>query len=205
MNGHVRTVRAACTVDAPGAIRRDVATVLFTDIEGFTRLTEVLPLERTAEIVGQYYDALAAAADATGGTVDRFMGDGALIYWTQSRHGPRHATLALDSVARLRAAFRTPQGAQRLAGGMPVRFGIHSGEVAVGRIGAAQTLVGDVVNVAARLQGAAKALPADPADDRIRGYVSAETLRRVGGNRVAGEFRRLTLSGRKSQILARRW
>lgn len=205
MNQHIGKVRALRPVDAPQDVVRDIATVLFTDIEGFTRLTEVLPLERTAEIVGQYYEALASAADATGGTVDRFMGDGALVYWTQSRHGLRHAERALECVALLRDAFRAPAGAQRLAGGMPVRFGIHSGEVAVGRIGSAQTLVGDVVNVAARLQEAAKALPTETADARLRGFVSAETLRRIDGQRAAGEFRRLALSGRKSQILARRW
>ncbi|WP_162409169.1 adenylate/guanylate cyclase domain-containing protein [Acuticoccus sediminis] len=195
----------------PSAIEltKDVVTVLFTDLEGFTRLTEALPLERTAAILGQYYDALLSVAKATGGRVDRFIGDGAMLYWSRTRHGPPHADRAVAAVGLLREALarQEPHKGDRIAAGLPVRFGVHTGEVMFGQIGAgdtSRTMVGDVVNVAFRLQQAAKALAPRPVDGGLRGYVSRETTRHLTADRPTGTFQILALPGRRHAALAQR-
>lgn len=199
-----------CKTPPPSTrLSRDVVTVLFTDIEGFTRLTEALPLERTAAILAQYYDALLAVAEETQGTVDGFIGDGAMLYWSRARHGVEHADLALSAVLALRAALAR-QGTRvgdRIASGLPVRFGVHTGEVMVGKVGEGDmplTLIGDVVNVAFRLQQAAKALPPRPVDGGLRGYVSRDTTRHLTGVEPDGEMQTLTLPGRRRAALAQR-
>lgn len=190
-------------------LSRDVVSVLFADLEGFTRLTEALPLERTAAILAQYYDAILSVAEVTSGNVDRFIGDGAMIYWSRTRHGPAHADHAVAAVGLLREAVARQEGAQgdRLAAGLPLRFGIHTGEVMIGQIGeggAAPTMVGDVVNVAFRLQQAAKALAPRPSDGGLRGYVSRETARHLTRERPDSPFEILALPGRTHAALVQR-
>lgn len=191
-------------------VSRDHVTVLFVDIEGFTRLTELLPLERTAEILTQYYATLLSTAHRTAGTADRFVGDGGLIYWSRSRNGADHAIAALSAVRLLREELARGGGREktRVASGLPIRFGVHSGDVMIGRFGesaVSETLLGDVVNVAFRLQQAARALPRRAEDDHARGYVSRDTCRLLRAATVESEFDRLTLPGRKRAILARRF
>ncbi len=190
-------------------LAKDVVTVLFADIEGFTRLSEALPLERTAAVLSQYYDALLSVAEATNGTVDRFIGDGAMIYWARARHGAAHADLALESVDLLREAVRgqAVKNGDRIASGLPLRVGVHTGEVLMGQIGEgamALTLVGDVVNVAFRLQQAAKRLSPRADDAGLRGYVSRETMRHLTGERPGGMYETLVLPGRRRAAMAQR-
>ena len=196
--------------DAAACMRKGVVTVLFTDIEGFTRLTEALPLERTADVLTQYYTTLLELAAETSATIDRFVGDGALFYWSRERHGGEHAALALKAAVRLRAILlSSDEGSRpRIAGGLPVRFGIHSGEAILGRFAEseqAETLLGDVVNVASRLQEAAKGLVPQADDGRVRGYVSLDTMRHLPPGRLPAKFDRLGLPGRRRAILAHRY
>ena len=190
-------------------LARDVVTVLFADLEGFTRLTEALPLERTAAILAQYYDAILSVAEASSGHVDRFIGDGAMVYWSRTRHGLPHADNAVAAVRRLREALarQESQSGDRIAAGLPLRVGIHTGEVMIGQIGeagAAPTMVGDVVNVAFRLQQAAKALAPRPGDGGLRGYISRETARHLTAQDRPGAFETIDLPGRRHGALVQR-
>lgn len=129
------------------------ATVVVTDLRGFTGWAQHRPpidvLARLNEVQG----VLAAAVLAEGGTVDKFMGDGMLAVFGAPHPEPDHAERALRAVDRIRAAMaRFPDFA--------LGIGVHSGEIVVGCLGSGIrlefTVLGDTVNVASRLEAATK-------------------------------------------------
>ncbi len=135
-----------------------LVTLLFTDVEGFTSFAETLPPERLAQLLGHYFAAMTAAVTATGGTVDKYIGDALMVLWNAptacADHPARACRAALACLDAGRALFASPEWS-----GMPplhTRFGIHSGEVMVGHFGAPErfsyTALGDGVNLAARLE-----------------------------------------------------
>lgn len=141
-----------------GGELRDM-TILFTDIEGFTALSERLHPDALARALGSYLGAMTAAIHAEGGTVDKYIGDAVMAFWNapvlRENHPSRACSAALscrDATTRL---FSSPdwQGLPRLR----TRFGLHRDEVRVGHFGApdrmSYTVLGDGVNLASRLEG----------------------------------------------------
>ena len=102
-----------------------------------------------------------------------------MTYWSEIEHGADHARRALASIAAIRGGGGDGETRSMRAEGLPrisVRFGLHCGDALVGEIGESRlthTVIGDVVNVADRLQKAAKGLPDRAGDDGVKGYVSA--------------------------------
>lgn len=150
----------------PGGEERFV-TVLFCDLRGFTGLGEQLPPGRVVALLNEYFSAVASWVRVEGGHVDKFIGDGLLAVFglfgaddDVARRDAAAAALrcALGLPARLAAlnAARAANGAPPLA----CRAGLASGPVIAGTIGAEDrfeyTVIGDAVNVAARLQEVAK-------------------------------------------------
>ena len=138
-------------------------SIFVSDIEGFTGITETLDANRLVEELNAYFDDMTKAIRDHEGTVDKFMGDGILAFFNAPRDVPDHAALscraALESIAMTEAAV-----ASRIAEGRPVfriRVGLAVGEVLVGNVGSSErfgyTVIGDTVNVAARLEGVNKA------------------------------------------------
>ena len=142
--------------------QRRTATVLFADIQGFTRLAEQLPPEEVVSLLNAYLGGMVGCVLAEGGVVDKFIGDAimALFGVPFSAGDP-----ARDARAALRCALRMSQtldalNASRAAAGLPhieLGIGLHTGELVAGNIGVPErmeyTVVGDTVNVAARLEG----------------------------------------------------
>lgn len=146
--------------------RQDVA-ILFTDIRGFTRRAETLDPASLGQFVGEFRQQVAAAADAHGGVIDKFIGDAAMVvFGIPQSHGPEpHGRTAGDALACARALLANIEDWNRgrtAAGQDEVRIGIgvHWGPVFCGAIGDAvrleYTVLGDTVNVAARLQDETK-------------------------------------------------
>ncbi len=140
-----------------------LVTVLFSDIVGFTQLSNTLRSRRVAELLNEYFEAMTHAIFTSGGTVDKFMGDAVLALF-----GAPEPLSPNEQVRRAIAAARHMYKAleelnQRWSqqGVPPVRFrcGIHQGTAVVGMFGSAQrtdyTAIGPSVNIAARLQEAA--------------------------------------------------
>jgi len=154
----VRELYAANREPVLGGRLQD-ATLMFTDIEGFTSLAEGLVPDRLAERLGLYLEAMTAAVHATGGTVDKYIGDAVMALWNAPRPQPDHAAracrAALGCLAATEALYASPAW-----GGRPplvTRIGLHRDSVLVGHFGApdrmSYTALGDGVNLASRLEG----------------------------------------------------
>jgi adenylate cyclase len=138
------------------------ATLFFSDIEGFSGIAESQSPAELMEQLSEYFDCMNAAIESTGGTVDKFIGDGIMAFWNAPRALPDHPLRACRAALRCLDASRE-LNARRLAAGKPsfrTRIGIHTGHVVVGNVGAASRLnysvIGDAVNLASRLEGANK-------------------------------------------------
>jgi len=142
-----------------GGERREV-TVLFTDIRGFTSLSERLPPERVVEILNEYFKEMVEVIFKWEGTLDKFIGDAIMVFWgaplPQEDHAKRAVACAVDMILRLRRLNEKWEKEEK----PPLRIGvgINSGEVLVGNIGAEgkkmdYTVIGDHVNLASRLEG----------------------------------------------------
>lgn len=148
------------------SVEREV-TVLFTDIVGFTRLAEGLPAARVAEFLNQHFAMVAAAIEAEGGTVDKFIGDGMMAFWGAPEHLPDHAERAVRAARAITDNLHKQNEQRRAEGLAPVRMriGLHSGPVTVGNIGSPgrinYTIVGDTVNVGQRLEQLGKTFMSD--------------------------------------------
>ena len=136
-----------------GGIKQEVV-VMFSDIEGFTALAEdVAPVDLTAQL-SRHLAAIADAVIASGGTVDKFIGDSVMAFWDGEGAAAAACAAALAAEARiagLNAAFA--------AEGLPAmrsRFGLHRGEAMLGNVGTpgrmSYTVLGHVVNVASRIE-----------------------------------------------------
>lgn len=176
-------------------------TIIFTDIAGFTALSEKMSATQTANILNAHFALLVGAVEAEGGTVDKFLGDGMLAFWGAPDERPDHAAAAVRACSRI-AAEQQAANAHAIAEGLPplrLRIGIHTGLVVVGNVGAHDrwnyTVVGDAVNVCSRLQMLGHKIGPN---DEIVVLASSETIARVpdlGCIKNVGKHR---LRGRKT-------
>lgn len=150
-------------------------TVCFIDLVGFTAKTEHLDSEDVVGFLDEFYALIADAAMTEGGTLDKFIGDAAMVFFGEPQSDGREADAAacLRMALQIRRRFAVLQRAHghgRIAAALALRMGMHSGWCTVGSIGKEArleyTIIGTTVNLASRLEAAA-------APDEIR--LSAET------------------------------
>jgi class 3 adenylate cyclase len=137
------------------------ATILFADIRGYTSLTEASESERVTSLLGDFYEHCSFAIWEHDGIVNKLIGDAVFAIFNFPIRRPDHVEQAvlgaLDLQRRCQSLQATLSGGAAQAVGVGV--GIHTGDVAIGEIGHRLkdfTAIGDVVNLAARLQGAAQ-------------------------------------------------
>ncbi|WP_162245434.1 adenylate/guanylate cyclase domain-containing protein [Methylobacterium sp. Leaf466] len=152
----------------PGALKLGgetrTMTFLFTDLEGFTSLTETRGAESLVALLNGYLDGLCGVAMAHGGTVDKIVGDAVHVMFNAPLDQPDHAERAV-ACALAMDAFATGFSAAQGEAGVPfgkTRIGVNTGPAVVGNFGGARrfdyTAHGDAINTAARLEAANKAL-----------------------------------------------
>jgi class 3 adenylate cyclase len=183
---------------SPGGERRTL-TVLFSDLVGFTTMSEGLSPEALVAILNEYFEETTHAIAARGATLDKFIGDAIMCFWNaplpQEDHAARACLAALDLLAvvdRLAPKFQ-----ERGAGRINCRIGINTGPCVVGNIGASDaqdyTVIGDTVNLASRLEGAAKVYG-------TRSLVTAETIESARGAVLARELDLLRVKGKNLPV-----
>ncbi len=177
------------------------ATVFFSDLAGFTELSEKLKdqPEQMVEIVNAYLEETSECLLNHGAYVDKYIGDAVMAVFGVPSPLPDHAL----------AACRAALGAQKLIAGineryakavgvtLAVRIGLNTGELIVGNVGSSRkknyTVMGDTVNLASRLEGANKAFGTGI-------LIGDETARRVQGVLATRPLARLRVKGKKEAI-----
>ncbi|MHB1844109.1 MAG: adenylate/guanylate cyclase domain-containing protein [Deltaproteobacteria bacterium] len=181
------------------------ATVLFSDIRGFTSLSERMPPEEVLTLLNRYFTEMVGAVVRHHGIVDKFIGDCIMVVW-----GPP-TPRASDPLDAIRAALEMRERLGKLnvefeKHGLPqlrTGIGIHTGRVVAGNIGAETTpeaegkmeytVIGDTVNLASRLESLTKELS-------VEVLISEETYRRVASAVVAEPMQRLRVRGREQEL-----
>ena len=163
-------------------------TIFLSDIVQFTDLSDTLEPERLATIINSYLSEMASIALDCGGTIDKFIGDAVLVFFgdPESEGETEDALKCVEMAIRMRTRVAELQKYWQKLGvsrGLHVRMGITTGFCTVGNFGSEQrldyTVLGSPVNLAARLQGAAKPnaiLIDENAHGLIEGHVSCEPI-----------------------------
>jgi adenylate cyclase len=138
-------------------------TLFFSDVAGFTASSEGMSPTALVDALGAYLDVLTKAVERERGTIDKFIGDGVLAFFNAPRDDEEHVRHACRAALGVQAALAEAAPAWQAAGipDFTTRIGLHTAEVVVGNIGTperfAYTVIGDGVNLAARLESLNKA------------------------------------------------
>jgi adenylate cyclase len=140
--------------------RRAELTILFSDIRGFTSISEKLSAHEVVEFLNEYLGQMASIVKQAGGTLDKFIGDAVMAFWGEPVRHADHADRAADCALAMRDATAALRE-RWVAEGKPelrIGIGINTADVVVGNIGSLEhkldyTVIGDGVNLASRLEG----------------------------------------------------
>jgi adenylate cyclase len=188
--------------------QRRVMTVLFCDLKGFTSLSEGLTPQGLVKVMNRYLSVMSEPIRSNRGIIDKYVGDGIMAYWGPPFVGEadhtRFACLAalqmIECIATLRAEIPDLLGVRGTAmEACDLRIGIATGEALVGSIGSdvmmSYTLMGDVVNLASRLEGANKRYG-------TRNLVSEQTVTAAGASLEVREIDRVVVEGQtRAQVI----
>ena len=187
---------------AVGSEEREL-TLMFTDIVGFTPMSERLPAGQVADFLNQHFAHLGRCIEAEAGTIDKFIGDAIMAFWGAPEEQSDTALRACRAALAMAEALAADNEKRQAAGLAPVRMriGIHTGPVVVGNIGSPgrinYTVVGDTVNAAQRLESLGKELDRGDAATILVSEATAAalgpgfTLEHAGAFAVKGRTREL--------------
>ena len=137
-------------------------TVLFSDLKGFTSLSEVMPPSDLVSLLNEYLDGMTQIIFDHGGTLDKYEGDAVMAFWGAPLEDHEHARKAVSAALEM-SRFSDSLSLKFQDEGRPAiktRFGLNTGRVIVGNIGSQKrfdyTIIGDEVNLASRLESANK-------------------------------------------------
>lgn len=171
-------------------------TILFTDIEGFTSISESLPPEDLIAALNQYFSLIAKPIEANGGVISQFQGDAVLATFNAPKPDPDHASNAIEAALQIQQALKGKTFGHNTP--FNTRIGINTGLVVGGLVGSGDrvgyTVHGDSVNLTARLEQLNK-------EYGTRIMISENTYRLVAPEKFA--FRSLgdvLLRGKKQPI-----
>jgi adenylate cyclase len=169
-------------------------TLLFSDIRGFTTLSEKMAPCDLIAVLNKYFSAMTEEILAQGGVLDKYIGDAIMAFWGAPIADPDQADHALAAARGMLSRLKKLNEELRAAGEPEINIGIglYTGQAVVGNVGSEQrlsyTAIGDTVNVASRLEGLTKEYGAPliigaPTKEKIKGNFN---FRRLGGATVKG-------------------
>jgi adenylate cyclase len=181
--------------------RRRVMTVLFCDLKGFTSLSEGMTPQGLVKVMNRYLSIMSEPIRTNRGIIDKYIGDGIMAYWgppfvDEADHAQFACLAALEMIERIE---RLRREIPELLGvrdtpmeNCDLRIGVATGEALVGSIGSdvmmSYTVMGDVVNLASRLEGANKVYG-------TRNLVSERTIAAAGTSFEVREIDRIVVAG----------
>ncbi|RLC44221.1 MAG: hypothetical protein DRH44_03040 [Candidatus Coatesbacteria bacterium] len=194
-------------VDEKGGEIKNV-TVLFADISGFTTIAKKLDAEETREMLNTVFEVVSRACEKYGGTIDKFIGDEALVLFGAPISTENHIERAI------RTAIEINQVISEMKGVFPVNvrmhMGIHSGKVVIGEVGGEgvrdYTVIGDTVNLASRLRDLAppgQIFISEETAKRAEAFVEMEFIKRTtikGIQEKVNVFRVLGLKRKRGKV-----
>lgn len=149
--------RAPLKVSLAGESRE--MTVLFSDVRGFTSISENLPPHELTRLMNSFLTPMTRVIHQHRGTIDKYMGDAIMAFWGAPLHEPDHARHALNAAREMISTLESLSGEFERQGWPPLEIGIgiNTGTMNVGNMGSefrmAYTALGDAVNLGARLEG----------------------------------------------------
>ncbi len=179
--------------------QRKELTVLFSDIEGFTTISQKMDPENLVKLLNEYLDTMSAVIFQHDGTLDKYEGDAIMAFWGAPIPQADHALRACRSALAMRNAL-SELNMRWVEEGKPpfgMRIGVNTGEMIVGNMGSsgkfAYTVIGDSVNLASRLEGANK-------EYHSALMVSARTYDLVKSDILGRELDIITVKGRSEAV-----
>jgi adenylate cyclase len=161
----VRTLVSRGIEARPGG-HQQTLTVMFTDLAGYTSISERLG-DSIVPLLADYLEVVSTAVLSRSGTIDKFIGDGVMAFWGAPVPNERHAVDACSAALECQRLLALQRAAAEHCGGTPLRMriGINTGRMLVGNIGSNErlsyTVIGDPVNVASRLEPLGKVYGVD--------------------------------------------
>lgn len=186
-------VEAAGYLEREGAIQTRVqeATIVFADVRGYTALSETLSPAELMDVLNEHFEWMDGIIIRHGGRVDKHIGDALLAVFEETRRGPGHAERA---VAAAREMLQTANCRRGPAAEIGFGVGLHTGEISKGILGQKRGkqeygIIGDAVNVAARLEQSTRLLdvPVLISEETVRHLKTGEGLRRLEPLRLKGK------------------
>ncbi len=182
-----------------GGERREL-TIFFSDVQGFTGISEALTPEDLTALLNEYLTAMVDIIQEEGGTIDKFEGDAIIAFWnaplTLEDHAVRGVRAALRCQAKL--AEMRPGIRARIGKDMRMRIGMNTGPAVVGNMGSKTrfdyTMLGDQVNLSARLEGINKQFGTYT-------MISRAVVEKMAGAFPARELSRVAVVGRKEPVV----
>jgi adenylate cyclase len=182
-----------------GGERRQLS-IFFSDLEGFTGISEGLEPEALTNLLNVYLSAMTDIIHEEGGTVDKYEGDAIIAFWNAPLEQPDHAVCCVRAALRCQAklAQMRPEFRKSLGKDLNMRIGINTGYAVVGNMGSSTrfdyTMIGDAVNLAARLEGINKQFG-------IYTMISQTTMEQMAGAFPVREISRVAVVGRREPVV----
>ncbi len=185
---------------ALGGEKREL-TILFSDIEGFTTISEKLSPADLVKFLNLFLSEMTTIILGFGGTLDKYQGDAIIAFWNAPLPVADHRRRAVEAacVCQRRLRELAPQFEQEFGVAVRMRVGLHTGQVTVGNFGSATrfnyTIIGDAANLASRLEGVNKVFGSSI-------MVSAATRESLDHGIVWRTLGEIRVVGRKETVVA---
>ncbi len=174
-------------------------SVLFSDIRGFTTISEGLPSERLVEVLNMYLTRMTDIVFQHQGVLDKYIGDAVMAFWNAPFDQPDHAERAVRTALDMRDAL-VEMNRTKAFGDIELHIGIgvNSGDMVVGNVGGTvrfdYTVIGDNVNLGSRLEGLTK-------EYGVGIIISGSTAKEIASKIFCRRLDKVAVKGKKEQVM----